>query len=71
MNKISIKELERMRRESSMNDPNVWKFKSLCTECLNKLGGGCDVFAGDRQKMINAVHTAQSTGYCEYFIKKH
>ena len=69
--KIDEKELRKLQQESSMNDPNAWKFKSICQECINKLGGGCDVFADDREEMIEAVHEAQSTGKCEFFIKKH
>lgn len=52
-------------------DPNVWNCKLICDDCLNKHGGGCYVFEEDGELPDpDGQHNAQSTGKCEWYIKK-
>lgn len=52
-------------------DSNVWNCKTICQDCLNKIGGGCDIFGeeGSHPNPIG-VQIAQSKGKCEWYIKK-
>lgn len=62
--KLTKEDLDRIRRNSDMGDPNVWKARTVCTDCANKIGGGCDILDWDEQL------GAQGKGKCEFFEKK-
>ena len=69
MGNLSKKELKKIRANSDMGDPDVWKFHRICDDCINRLGGGCDLLEiGDMTE--DEFREVQKTNTCEMFIKK-
>lgn len=65
---LTDEEFESIRKESSMRHP-IEPGKTICDDCLNRVGGGCDyVDMGDMT--VSELLERMATDTCDLYIKK-
>lgn len=65
-NGLTLQQLENIRKNSDMGDPNFCNAKYICDDCINQISKNeCDVCDWPEKQ------DAEATGKCKWFLLKH